>query len=93
MSRGESVSVPIGETDSVQKKPDVKLFGLLISNFPATPRFLLLALSVFFFYLMYGYMLVSYGLCTIFYVIICYMCWWHECGTSPTEKIFNLDIF
>lgn len=57
MSRGESVSVPIGETDTVQKQPDVKLFGLLISNFPATPRFLLLALSVFFFYLMYGYML------------------------------------
>lgn len=70
MSRGESVSVPIGETDTVQKQPDVKLFGLLISNFPATPRFLLLALSVFFFYLMYGYMLVSFGLCTIFCIIV-----------------------
>lgn len=57
MSQSRSVSVAIGETDS--GKTPVKVFGLTLTHLPPTLKFLVLAGAVLFFFLIYGYFLVS----------------------------------
>ena len=51
----DSAYIEMGDSEDTDKKPEMKIFFVDLTNFTSTAQFLILCSATFFFYLIYGY--------------------------------------